>query len=254
MKKIILGTLISAVSISSTFAACTYNFDATQAQITTAFAGFQKFPAISGQKTSFTVAATAENSQQMFIAANGNAISGQNNGSNVPQSGIFAYEYKVKVPTILLTNNEQIFMYPNYADAYYSNGKGQIVALYANHLQGSTTPNKVMFAVGSTVDGATGMIELPVTSTSDGYQNIGIYVNQDTKQVGVIFNGVNKGYVSTNPNKIISLAFTNGMAYYGIDSTSPNIGNVYSIELITDSTKLTQTYPTGTKDICGNTI
>lgn len=108
--------------------------------------------------------------------------------------------------------------------------------------------------MGSTVDGATGMIELPLTSTTDGYQKIGIYVNQDTKQVGVIYNGVNKGYVSTNPSKINSLAFTNGMAYYGTDSTSPNIGKVHSVELITDKNQFQFTYPTGTKDICGNVI
>lgn len=253
MKKLTIALATGLMSMSG-WSACTYNFDATQVQISAVFSGFQKFPNIVGQKTSFTTAVTPENSQQMYIAANGNAISGQSNGSAVPQSGIFAYEYKIKVPTTLLPNNEQIFMYPNYADAYYDNGKGQIVALYANHLLGSTTPNKVTIGVGSTVDGATGMIELPLTSTTDGYQKIGIYVNQDTKQVGVIYNGVNKGYVSTNPSKINSLAFTNGMAYYGTDSTSPNIGKVHSVELITDKNQFQFTYPTGTKDICGNTI
>ncbi|MFT0693731.1 DUF4882 family protein [Acinetobacter bereziniae] len=254
MKKLTIAVLTGLISASG-WGACSYNFDATQTQISTVFAGFQKFPSILGQKTSYITAVTPENSPLMFIAANGNAISGQSNGSVVPQSGIFAYEYKVKVPTTLLPNNEQIFMYPNYADAYYdNNAKGQIAVVYGNHLLGSTTPNKVALGVGSTTDGTSGMIELPLTNTTDGYQKIGIYVNQDTKQVGVIYNGVNKGYVSTNPSKVKSLAFINGMTYYGIDPTSPNIGMVRSVELITDKNQFYFTYPTGTKDICGNTI
>ncbi|KQW98431.1 hypothetical protein ASC84_06755 [Acinetobacter sp. Root1280] len=251
MKRMICGLMINSICISS-WAACSYDFDATQTQISVPFQGFQKFPSIIGQKTSFTVASTS--SPQMFVAANSAAISGQNNGLTVPQSGIFAYEYKIKVPTTLLPNNEQIIMYPNYADAYYNGGKNQIVVMYANHLQGSAAPDKVIFVVGSTNDGNNGLIELPVSNTSDGYQKIGIYVNQNSNQVGIIYNGINQGYISSNPSKFINLAFTNGFSYYDIGQNSPNIGKEYSVELITDKNKFQFTYPVGTTDICGNTI
>jgi hypothetical protein len=253
MKKLTIALATGLMSMSG-WSACTYDFNATQAQISTVFSGFQKFPNIVGQIASTTIAATQLNSPLMYVAANGNAITGQSNGSAVPQNGVFAYEYKFKLPATLLQNKEQMILYPNYADAYYGSKKGQIIVMYANHLEGSVNPNNVSFVIGSTLDGATGLIEVPVSGTSDGYQKIGIYVNQDTKQVGVIYNGVNKGYISTNPDKINSLSFTSGLTYYGIDSLSPNIGKVHSIELITDKNQFQFTYPSGTKDICGNTI
>ena len=40
--------------------------------------------------------------------------------------------------------------------------------------------------------------------------------------------------------------------YQNIDAVDVN--KLFSIELVTEATKMTQTYPTGTKDICGNTI
>ncbi|OTG67668.1 DUF4882 family protein [Acinetobacter silvestris] len=99
---------------------------------------------------------------------------------------------------------------------------------------------------------ALNLIKVPVTSTSDGYQQIGIYINQNTKQMGVIYNGVNKGYISTHPQKIANLSFEMNMSSYGVEATSPNIGKDLSVDLITDKSKFSFIYPVGTKDICNN--
>jgi len=250
VKRLIIGTLISVGTIGSAFAACTYNFDATQAEISTVYPGFEKFPIVSGQSTGLSLSATSK----MYVAANSQALQGKVNVIIPPQSGIFAYEYKFKVPSVLLPNSEQIMTYPNFAEGAYAGGKYQLIAMYTNHLQGSANPNSVAFIVGSTKDGSTGLLEIPVSNTADGYQYIGFYVNQDTKQVGVIFNGINKGYISNHVDKIQGLTFTNGYSYFGLDATSPNIGLSQSIELITDKTKFKFLYPSGAKDICGNTI
>ncbi|WP_433848258.1 DUF4882 family protein [Acinetobacter proteolyticus] len=93
-----------------------------------------------------------------------------------------------------------------------------------------------------------------MTTTSNGYQRLGVYVNQTTKQIGLIFNGMNSGYIRSFANKLDSFAFANMAGQYGIPTGSPTIGQNISIELITDHAGLQFTYPTGTKDICGNTI
>lgn len=252
MKKI--GLCLSLCTLSfGTWAACSYDFDATQAQITAAMPGLSKFPSIIGQTSSFTVVNSS--SLVTYVAANAKAITGQNKGLPVAQNGIIAYEYKFKAPVTLLPNNEQMMMYPVYAEAYHSGGKADIGIVYANHVLGSTTPDKVAIGAGvvnNYID--LGQIELPVAATADGFQKIGIYINQNSNQLGIIFNGVNKGYIAHLPGKISSLAFTNGYAYTGFETGSSYIGKTFSIELITDKNKLQFAYPTGTKDLCGNTL
>ncbi|ERS01335.1 hypothetical protein Q674_12900 [Acinetobacter sp. COS3] len=90
----------------------------------------------------------------------------------------------------------------------------------------------------------------------DGYQNkvhrLGIYINQATKQVGYIFNGVDQGYQSSLPAALQKLSFTisSGVAIYSNHLS----GQELSSELITDRGSLQFNYPQGTTDICGNTI
>ncbi|WP_151766098.1 DUF4882 family protein [Acinetobacter colistiniresistens] len=83
---------------------------------------------------------------------------------------------------------------------------------------------------------------------------MGFYINQQTQQVGVIFNGSNLGYVGTYSTKPTGGYFVASLGVQNIPSTSNIVGKELSIELITDRTKLQNTYPSGTKDICGNTI
>lgn len=253
MKRISILTLSSLISVSS-WSACTYNFDATQKQLssTSDYSSFETFPNIVSQKASFTIKANFE--APPFIAVNGDHITKHNKGIEVPKSGIFAYEYKIKIPTELLNDREGLTTYPTYADAYYDEGKDVIAVNYFNHLIGSTTPNKIAFSLGVFNQENPKAIELPVTNTSDGYQKIGVYINQNTNQVGFIYNGINQGYLTNTQRKITNLAFQNSMKHGEFKSNSVHIGKTYSIELITDASKMQFTYPTGTTDICGSTI
>lgn len=254
MKKIILGTIIGAASIGSTFAACTYNFDATASQIDQIHPSVQRFPNVSNQKVGFNIVAdTGTKSYVAYSSAYAaNTISGNTAGDiSTPSSGVFAYEYKFKVPTNLLASNEGLAFFPILAVSTYNSYQGDSLAIvYTNNV--STNPNKNEFKIYKNFSG--GGYALPVATTSSGYQNIGFYVNQNTNQVGVIFNGVNYGYVIPFQSGFNKFLFANAGAQYQFANNSSSLGQEVSVELITDHTKLQNTYPTGTTDICGNTI
>ena len=87
---------------------------------------------------------------------------------------------------------------------------------------------------------------------TDGYQNIGIYINQNSQQIGLIANGVNHGYVYNYPSKLKNIYFS--FIALHRDISAIDINKEFSIELITDAKKLKNNYPTGTTDICGTKI
>ncbi len=91
-----------------------------------------------------------------------------------------------------------------------------------------------------------------MTDNTNEYQRLGVYINQDTNQVGFISNGVDEGYQFKLPGALQKIAFSmNG----NINILSTNLfGQELSNELITDRTALQFNYPQGTTDICGNAI
>ncbi|WP_372556592.1 DUF4882 family protein, partial [Acinetobacter pittii] len=91
-----------------------------------------------------------------------------------------------------------------------------------------------------------------MTDNTNEYQRLGIYINQDTNQVGFISNGVDEGYQFKLPGALHKIAFSmNG----NINILSTNLfGQELSNELITDRNALQFNYPQGTTDMCGNTI
>ena len=46
-----------------------------------------------------------------------------------------------------------------------------------------------------------------MTNNSNEYQRLGMYINQNTKQVGFIVNGVDQGYQSTLPAPLENIRF-----------------------------------------------
>nr|WP_171500495.1 DUF4882 family protein [Acinetobacter nosocomialis] len=91
----------------------------------------------------------------------------------------------------------------------------------------------------------------PVEVPADGKVRVGIYVNQNTKQVGYIINGVNYGYLNlTMENKLKYISFM-GAINQDHFANSALTGKTVGLQLITDKSKMQFTYPTGTKDICG---
>lgn len=257
MKKMILGLMIAIIT-GGVSAECSYNLDATQAQITAMENGLLKFPTIMGQKVSFNITptTTSNNSHEMKLYYTTNAKVLQENRYNIltpPSSGIFAFEYKFKVPLNQMSNGEQILFFPIIAGSRSSNGltQGNIMG-YFNSSDSAANMVLNTFRIGD--ENSQTLVELPVTNTNDGYQRIGVYINQITKKVGFILNGVNKGYLDSYSLPVQGYYFEHGAGITGFTSTSSNLGKEISIELITDHSKFSQTYPSGTTDICGNTI
>ncbi|MFG0589021.1 DUF4882 family protein [Acinetobacter sp. YQ_14] len=254
MKKLVLGSLITIAATSSVFAECTYNFDATETQISQIDSSVTGFPVKNNQKVGFNIVSNegVKGYAAYSSAYAANKISGVNNGDVAAQtSGIFAYEYKIKVPTSLLSGDEALVFFPLTMIGTTNNQQTQTIDIaYSNNV--ATNPNKNELKLYTNFSGSP--VDMPVVSTSNGYQTVGIYVNRDTNQVGLIHNGINKGYVRQLSNAFNRLAFINIAAQSKFAVNSTNLGQEISIELITDHTKLQNTYPTGTKDICGNVI
>lgn len=257
MKKIAIGLLTGLVSMSG-WSACTYNFDATQAQITAHETGLLKFPNMIGQQVTFNISPTTStgnlNEQKLYYTTNSDVL--VNNNFNImtpPSAGIFAFEYKFKVPIEQMANNEQIVFFPILSGSRTSSGliQGNISAYFNSS---NSAANRILnaFIIGD--QNAQTLVEMPVTNTSDGYQRIGVYINQTTKQVGYILNGINKGYLNSYSQSLQGYYFEIAAGIIGFTSSSPNLGKEISIELITDHSKFTQTYPSGTKDMCGTAI
>lgn len=238
--------MIGAVSVSS-WSACSYNFDVTQATLNSNQPNTKVFPNVSGQKTSFFVEPT--NGQTVtYVAVNNNAFTQQSLALVTPPSnGIFVYEYKIKVPLINLSNGEGVSFFPIMASGVNGNNNTQgIVMAYIN----DSNMNTFVLNDSSGHNG----IRFSPSATPSTYQTIGIYVNQDSKQVGYVLNGINKGYVFIYSQNAMGYKFGHTVALNGINSNSSNLGEEISIELVTDHSQITQIYPSGAKDICGNTI
>ena len=254
MKKLVLGSLIIIAATSNVFAECTYNFDATETQISQIDSSLTGFPIKNNQKVGFNI--VSNDGLKIYGAYSSayaaNRISGVNSGDITAQSsGIFAYEYKLKVPTNLFSGQEAVLFFPLAMSGTLNNSQTEVLAVgYTNNVPSNPDKNELILSIDSTATN----LRLPVVTTSSGYQTLGIYINRDTNQVGLIHNGVNKGYIGPISSNFNKLAFWNYAGQNAIPVNSTNLGKEISIELITDHTKLQNTYPTGAKDICGNVI
>ena len=254
MKKIILATIMGFSGVSSVFAECTYSFDATLAQLQSlGNTSVQKFPTITGNKFSYKTSqqspiytAYSQDYLTRALAANDNQASLYTRGDKIiPTTGIIAFEYKIKVPT--LGNTGFVNIFPTLAAGIMQNGKAMNIIVAYQH--GPTT-NHFYFQTTSNDDAlVSNGFKLAPEVTSDGYQKIGIYINQNSNQVGLVFNGINKGYFATFPSKLDNLYFSLTSNFYDLAAIDAN--KDVSIEFLLDKSKITQSYPTGTKDICG---
>ncbi|WP_252511570.1 DUF4882 family protein [Acinetobacter colistiniresistens] len=121
---------------------------------------------------------------------------------------------------------------------------------YIHVTGGSLKPDGNGFTTLKEVERKTHKITIP----ADGKIKVGIYINQSTQQVGYIINGINYGYLNINlQNAITSLGYSAGINQNN-NTGSLLIGKSVGLQLITDHSNMQLTYPTGAKDICGNTI
>ena len=93
-----------------------------------------------------------------------------------------------------------------------------------------------------------------ITIPIDGKIKVGIYVNQTTKQVGYIVNGVNYGYLNIILGNAISSIGYSASINQNSHANSLLIGKNVTLQLITDHSKMQLTYPSGAKDICGTVL
>ncbi|MGN8009416.1 DUF4882 family protein [Acinetobacter sp. 22301] len=190
---------------------------------------------LTGQKlTSYTQANNSLESQAVT-----------NSPTNLPASNIIAFEYRSVTP-INLIGNEQTAGWLLHSSS--TNGTVTSGALFTP-TSDSTGLNLVLVGVGNPTPKYQSFETL-----NSGSNRIGVYINRQSKQIGYILNGVNKGYkwTFTDPINNISFVLINGFS--GFINSSSNLGKEVTMELITDHSLLQYTYPTGATDICGNSL
>lgn len=266
MKKyVITSALLAIVAAGQAMAACLYTLDATNSQINSI--GAQPFNIKVDQRVRSPIAAStgtlhyAVGSQAMI----GNILSGSLQGDKtIPTTGIVAFEYRVPYfpSTKPVDNgaNEQggeidsrisIMSYDAVDDAklsaifYVHSGKNGIASYPESARAGGTISSG-----GALTTVPTTPLSLPLSTNF----RVGVYLNQDTKQLGLILNGINQGYVFNYDKALKNIGFLISSTRSHINATDPVVGAYAGGALITDAADISYSYPSGAKDICGNTI
>lgn len=276
MNKIILGLLISSGISVNTYAACTYSFDATQAQVDAKNASggrqIKLMSPISIVEQKGTATITYIGSVPVDqVATSGKMISmpsiqtplvdkavvGNNivaaefifDASNLKNVVLGdSYEIQQMAFQILGASNlkNEISLDLGYGliNKDTSLADGNYVTLTGVTTKRDTSGSVVAKDVDRKV--------IPIMLPTDGKVRVGLYFNQVSKQVGYIINGTNYGYLNLIAENALKNIGFNGV---GIQSPNPNskfLGKTVSVQLITNKANMQFTYPTGTTDICGS--
>ncbi|MEQ1087523.1 DUF4882 family protein [Acinetobacter seifertii] len=262
-------------SLNSSAAVCKYNFDATQEDYDlwnsehSDYWSIKIFPIISGQKFSLKVEAMPENEYDTveYVARSKASLNSTNDIGDllIPHTGIIAFEMELKIPNLAL-GNSSLGNSAYYASSIGFNGitnNGYTVRSNFGFDMGTYDPDfgenpaRLSYSVAYRLSDETGPDSRyskgqNMTNNSNGYQRLGIYINQNTKQVGFIINGVDQGYKSTLPAPLENIRFSvsNSIGIY----SNQLFGQELSNELITDRNALQFSYPQGTTDMCGNAL
>ncbi|USP38732.1 DUF4882 family protein [Acinetobacter sp. XS-4] len=255
-------------SLNSSTPVCQYNFDATQEDFDlwnnqhSDYLPMKIFPLINGQKFGFKVEPVTEDNYG-YLDYNAKSKTKMNSTDYegdflLPNKGIVAFEMELKVP--LLSSSSSSYStdisFTGVTDNNYTIRSNYHFDIGAQDFEFGENPPRLYHSLSSEV----GDYELidsyfknkKMTDNTNEYQRLGIYINQDTKQVGFISNGVDEGYQFKLPGALQKVAFSmNG----NINILSTNLfGQELSNELITDRNALQFSYPQGTTDMCGNAI
>lgn len=265
--------LAKTTSLNSSAPVCKYNFDATQEDFdlwNNEYPEFPKkiFPLITGQKFSFKLEPRpgSEYGNLDYIAISKASLNSTNDIGDftLPHTGIIAFEMELKVPTIALGNS-------SFGNSSYISGIGFIGVTNNGYSVRSSygfdmgtydpdfgeNPARLTYSVAYRLSDNSGpdhsyYKSQNMTNNINEYQRLGIYINQNTRQVGFIFNGVDQGYKSTLPAPLENISFSvlSSISIYSEQSFTREVSN----ELITDRNALQFSYPQGTTDMCGNAI
>lgn len=277
MKKIILGTLISVITIGNTFAACTYNLNATQSQVdaVNALGGRQAtlMPTINLTEQKGTAVIGHFSNSVDQIATSSNFISNTSintpiNDKVVVNTNILASEFVFDVANIkdiaLGASHEIQQLGVQILGASNSKNELSLDLAYSliNNDPNYSNGSYITLTAATTKLNASGQLVakdfdrklIPVTVPSVGKVRVGVYFNQVTKQLGYIINGTNYGYLNILAENALSNIGFQAVSQPSLNTTSKFLGKQVSIQVITDSANMQFTYPSNTKDICGNTI
>ena len=249
MKKIMMGMVLAGMSMSG-WAACSYNLGGTMA-------GMLAFPSVTNQKATFVITPTT--TQLEYAALNPNfdqnsmILSGD---IQFVSNGIVAFELDSTVIPTDLPDPESIVQVYTFLGVDANNKPHYLSIAYSNNTAIQNYERSlVLLQSGPDENGNSKIITGDVKPYSaDVKQNIGVYINQNSNQYGLIINDVNQGYVGSFSSQIKKGVFKISASIDKIPANSTNIGKPLSVELITDRSKMKNTYPTGTTDICGNVI
>jgi hypothetical protein len=260
--------LLAQTNTPNSAPVCKYSFDATQEDFDVLNAQdpdrppMKIFPLINGQKFGFKVEPVTEDNYG-YLDYNAKSKEKMNSTSYegdflLPNKGIVALEMQIKVP--LLSSSSSSYStnisFTGVTDNNYNISSFYNFAIGVHDFEFGENPPSLYYSLVSEV----GDYELidrysknkKMTGNTNEYQRLGVYINQDTKQVGFIFNGVDEGYQFKLPGRLQKVAFSmNG----NLNILSTNLfGQELSNELITDRNALQFSYPQGTTDMCGNAI
>lgn len=276
---------------------CQYNFDATQEDYDVLWNNqnpeylIGSFPSIDGQKFNFAVTPPyfSDNDPEygsvnylQYLASSKSRLyaakdffdfpSLQNSLGDfiLPITGILAFEMQLDIPDSPLNGS----YYEDPASSYITDinfsgvtSSGDMVNALYSYGAGTADPDfgenppYVLYTVNYQNNNGEHNSVAYYYNQMDGYQNkvhrLGIYINQNTKQVGFIVNGVDHGYQGELPAALQNIGFDifnrTSSDQNGLFSNKLSMLN-FSSELITDRGSLQFNYPQGTTDICGNTI
>ncbi|MCG7222031.1 DUF4882 family protein [Acinetobacter sp. AG3] len=179
-------------------------------------------------------------------------------GLILPQSGVVGFELNTDViPTELTNARNDAKIYTILLQDKNKN-MHSISVIYENSpflkVQ-NNIKNLVLISIISTDPNTKEIKELysyikPIKGGSQ--QNLGVYFNQNTNQIGLIVNKKNLDYVATLLSKPKDFTVVLQVNFEGFEANSPYLNKTMSLELVTDKSKFTNTFPTGTKDACGN--
>lgn len=232
---------------------CSYPLDASQSEIVAAGTGANAFPTTSpaAQQVSYTLAATG-GSQVTYVASNEGAATALQSGTgniSLSGTGIIAFEMRIdSFPSQTLSLNGLI-------DAFMAVASGTnasyrfIAGVYGGQGQDGTASG-----VFSPTTGWSSNAHLAAAAVPTSGYRVGIYINKGTRQIGYTLNGVDQGYsADLIPASVsaISIVLSSDSI---LSSGDQVIGQKIGMTLITQSTQMTQPFPSGATDICGNTI
>lgn len=278
MNKIILGLLISSGISVNTYAACTYNFDATQAQVDAKnAAGGRQIKlmspiSITEQKGTATITYVGSTPVDQVVTSS-KLISITSGPTPLVDKAVVGTNIVATEFVFDASNLKNVVLGDSYETQQMafqilgaSNLKNEIsIDLgYALINKDSTRADGsyvTLIGITRTRDSSGSVVVkdiaqklIPITLPSDGKVRVGLYFNQISKQVGYIINGTNYGYLNLVAENALKNIGFNGV---GIQSPNPNskfLGKTVSVQLVTDKSNMQFTYPTGSTDICGSII